>query len=333
MKNKLLTALTLFGVTLALFGCGKEGDNPSQNGEASPTHNPLEQLRTFKKQIEAVRTNPEAKNGETIPLTDALWDVENYFNLTYSDAECYYAQMHEHEFTLSIPTDAEQQVTVHDAVNLYEQTVIQAREALVSDDFDDKGFISLTIKEVDTGTRGTVITFTGKTGERSNYNLPIPHVDGPFGMDDNWMFAAPLGKCDDPDIPSGADEQLQEQLYIELIEPFINTDVGFRNIYVDRRSFIFDGTTYAGIYYNTDLSNLCIEHGYMNDHFNAEKRVISQTIPGQYHLYGYSPISIEVRGATLEDLVLTHRNTVEYGIRTEVSKDEFGDIEDLLIQQ
>lgn len=333
MKNKLLNTLTLLCVILALSGCNKEGGSTPQNGEASLTHNPLEQLRTFKKQIEAVRTNPEAKNGETLPLTDALWDVENYFNLTYSDVESYYGQINEHEFTLSIPTDAQQHVMVYDAVNLYDQVVNLAREALISDEFDDKGFISLSIKEVSTNTKGTLVTFSGKTGERTTYSPPSVHLEGPFSIDDNWIFAAPLGKCDDPDIPSGADEQLQERLYIELIEPFIGTDAGFRNIYVDRRRFIFDGSTYAGVYYNTNLNNLCIEHEYMNDHYNAEKRIISQTIPNQYHLFGYSPISIEINGIAIEDVALTHHNEIEYGVRMEVSKDEFGDIEDLLVQQ
>lgn len=333
MKNKLLKALTLFCAVLALNGCNKDGDNTSQNGEALLTHNPIEQLRTFKKQMEVARTNPETKSDETISLNDALWDVENYFNLTYSDAERYYGQMNEHEFTLSVPTDAAQQVLVYDVVSLYDEVVNQAREALVSDEFEDKGFISLTVKEVSTDARGTLITFSGKTGERTTYNPYTPHVNGPFGVDDNWMFAVPLGKCDDPDIPSGADEQLQEQLYIELIEPFTGSDEGFRNIYVDRKRFIFDGSIYAGVYYNTDLNDLCIDHEYMNDHYNAEKRIITQIIPNQYHLYGYAPISIEITGASVDEIALTHHNEIEYGIRAEVNIDEFGDIEDLLIQQ
>jgi len=292
----------------------------------------LERLRTFRKQIEAVKANPEAKNDETLTLTDALWGVENNFNLTYSNTECYYSQINEHEFSVSIPTDGELQVTVYDAANLYEDVVDLAREALLSDEFNDKGFISLTVKEISTNNRGTTVTFSGKTGERSSYNPPIAHVDGPFGEDDDWMFAAPLGKCDDPDIPSGADEQLQEHLYAELIEPFVETNPGFRNIYLDRRRFIFDGSTYAGVYYNTDPEDLCIEHEYMNDHYYAEKQIITQTIPYQYHLYGYAPISIEISGSFLDDNAVTHHNEIEYGIRMEVSKDEFGEIEDLLFQ-
>lgn len=331
MKNKLFKALTLLCISLALSGCNKDADQPQSAG-FNQNHNPLDQLRTFKKQMDAVRTNPEVRNGETITIDDALWDVENYFNLTYSDAESYYSKINEHEFTLSIPTDIQQQISVYDAVNLYDQVVNQAREALISDEFANKGFISLTVKEVSNNTRGTFVTFSGKTGERTTYNPPQVHIEGPFGIDDNWMFAAPMGKCDDPDIPSGADEQLQEQLYIELIEPFLETRPGFRNIYIERKRFVFDGTTYAGIYYNTNGNDLCIENDFMNDYYHAEKRVISQTIPNQYQLADYSPISIEITGIMLDNLAATHLSEVEYGIRMEVSKDEFGELEDLLIQ-
>lgn len=329
MKNNFLKALTLLCFTLALGGCNKEGNN---RPEASLTPDPLERLRIFRKQIETFKANPEAKSGETITFEDALWGVENNFNLTYSDTEDYYSRINEHEFSLSIPTDAQQKVLVSDAVSLYDQVINQAREALLSDEFIDKSFVSLTVKEVCDNSNGKTIFFSGKTGERSNYNPPIPHVDGPFGDDDNWMFAAPMGKCDDPDIPSGADEQLQEHLYTELIEPFIETQSGFRNIYIERRRFVFDGSTYTGIYYNTDAENLCIEHEYMNDHYYSEKQVITQTIPNQYQLSDYSPISIEIRGGVLNNNALTHLNEVEYGIRMEVSTAEFGEIENLLIQ-
>lgn len=332
MKNNLLKALTFCCITLALSGCNKEPSNLSQDGEAQLTYNPVERLRTFRKQLDAVKANPEYKGSETITLADALWGVENNFNLTYSDAERYYSQINEHEFTLSIATNDQQQVLLYDAASLYEAVVNESRNALISDEFDNKGFISLTIKEVNSGNRGVSVTFSGKTGERSSYTPPIAHVDGPFGQDDDWMFAAPMGKCDDPDIPSGADEQLQEQLYIELIEPYTNADDGFRNIYVDRRRFIFDGTTYNGVFYSANFEDLCIQHEYMNDHYFNEKRIITQTIPSQYQLQGYAPISIEINGIILNTPAATHRNEIEYGIRMEVSKDEFGEIEDLLIQ-
>ena len=333
MKTKLFQTATFCLSVAILAACNK--DKPSELipivDNSIQINDPIEQLRTFKKQIESVKANPATKSNETISLAEALWDVENTFNLTYSDAEQYYGQISDHEFSLTLPIDENHNVLVYDAVNLYSDVIAQARDAFIADPFEDKGFISLTVKETEENDDVMHITFSGKTGERGNYNQPIPHVDGPFGNDDNWMFAAPMGKCDDPDIPSGADEQLQEHLYIELIEPFTDAIPGYRNIYIDRKRFVFDGTNYNNIYFCTDPDNMCIEYLYMNDYYYAEKMIISRTIPEQYHLTGYSPISIEITGSALEEpSALTHHNEIEYGIRMRVSTNEFGETQDLL---
>lgn len=333
MKKELFKSLAFCCAISVLCACSKDntiGTDPNGN-TASNNSKPLEQLRAFRKQIEYVRTHPEEKNNETLSLSDALWDVENHFNLTYSDAENYYDQINDHEFTLSLPVDDQQNVLVYDAVALYEEVILQAQAAIESDEFADKGFISLMIKDVNCENRGTSITFSGKTGNRTNYNPPQAHLDGPFDIDDNWMFAAPLGKCDDPDIPSGADEQFQENLYSELIEPYIETGTGYRNIYIDRKMYIFDGTNYLGLYYNQNPDNLCISSDYMNDYYCREKKIISQVIPNQYNLAGYSPISIEVDGVSIDNgAAVTHKTEVEYGIRMRVRIDEFGAIESLI---
>ena len=332
MKNKLLKT-TMFCLSIALFvSCNKDkAESKPVTSNNGPFDDPIEQLRSFGKQIESVKANPGAKSDEALPIAEALWDIENHFNLTYSDAEQYYGQISDAEFTLALPLNENHEVLLCDAVNLYSDVISQARDAYVSTEFEEKGFVSLSVKETEDDGDMLYITFTGKTGERCIYDPPIPHVDGPFGIDDNWMFSAPLGKCDDPDIPSGADEQIQEKLYIELIEPYMESEPEYRNIYVDRMSFLFDGTNYVGIYYNTDASNLCIEHEYMNDYYHAEKNIIGRIIPEQYHLDGYSPISILIRGALLEaPPALTHANEIVYGKRLRISTDEFGDTKDLL---
>ena len=333
MKNSFFKVATLCLSVAALGACKKDNTvGPNLNaGTSSPAKDPIEQLRTFKKQIESVKADPTTRNAETITLSEALWDIENTFNLDYSDAEQYYSQINDHEFTLALPVDENQEVSVYDAVTLYSNVITQAREAFASDLFENKGVVSLSIKDVGNDNGVIHVTFVSKTGERNTYYPTVAHIDGPFGSDDNWLFAAPLGKCDDPDIPSGADEQLQEKLYTALIEPFTDATPGYRNIYVDRLHFVFDGTNYPNIYYTTNADDLCIDHLYLNDYFYAEKTIIQQTIPETYHLEGYSPISIEIEGRAVTDPdALTHHNEIEYGIRLRVSTDEFGHTKDLM---
>ena len=69
----------------------------------------------------------------------------------------------------------------------------------------------------------------------------------------------------------------------------------------------------------------------MNDYYIGEKRMIIKTIPEIYHLEGYSPISIEINGISIEEFsAVTHYNEIEYGIRTQIRTDEFGELQDLL---
>lgn len=333
MKNSIFKAAALCLSVAVLGACSKDKTTGADlnAGSSSPAKDPIEQLRTFKKQIETVKANPDAKSSEAITLSEALWDIENTFNLTYADPEQYYGQINEHEFSLALPVSASHDISVIDAVNLYSEVIAQAREAYASDPFEEKGVLSLTVKNTTEDDGVIYIIFSSKTGERCTYDPPIPHVQGPFGTDDNWMYAAPLGKCDDPDIPSGADEQLQEQLYIELIEPFTDAGSGFRNIYINRERIVFDGTHYQGVFYTTDTESTCIDNEYLNDYYSAEKRIITRIIPEQYHLEGYSPISIEIEGRALTDPpAITHYTEVEYGIRLRVSTDEFGYTKDLM---
>lgn len=334
MKTHLLKVATLCTMAAFLGACDKDSTTPKENDEIVMQDNhPIERLKTFHRQIEAVKTHPSMRSSETTTVTDALWEVENYFNMTYSDPEQYYTSTSDHEFTLTLPVNNDQQVLVNDAVELYSQVIEEARASLISDMYENKGVVSLAIKETEASNDGLAITFIEKNGERCAHN-PNPYinsVEGPFTMDDNWMFAAPLGKCDDPDIPSGADKQLQEKLYDLLIESIPDAQPGHRSIYVNRKRIVFDGKIYPRIYYSCNPEEQCIHYPSMNNYFQGEKKAVSETIPEQYHLNGYQLISIEIHGATVDDdAYTTHVTEVEYGIPYQVRIDEFGEVEDLL---
>ena len=137
MKNKLFTITALCLSAVVLAACSKDKTTTSQSNASHDgfIEDPIEQLRTFKKQIESVKANPTAKSDETIPLADALWDIENTFNLNYSESEQDYRQINDHEFTLTLPINEERNVLVYDAVSLYSDVILQAREAFASETF------------------------------------------------------------------------------------------------------------------------------------------------------------------------------------------------------
>lgn len=288
---------------------------------------PIEQLRSFRQLIKEVNAHQEARSNETMSLADALWDVENTFNLTYTDAENYHEGITTHEFSLYLPVDESHEVLVTDAVELYSQAVEQARTVLNNSKSEQGEFITLNITGTEEVNGSIRVDFSGKTGERTTYNPHPYHLEGPFGEEDDWMFASPLGKCNDPDIPSGADLQLQEKLFDTLIGILPDPAPGYRNIYVNRVMVEFDGSNAPGIYYNTDTEHLCIASEDMNNHYQSELRMITRTIPEMYHLNNYHPLSIEIIGDYIENqTAVTHRNIIYYGIRLQVSTDEFGEV-------
>lgn len=331
MKKHLFKAFALWGLVAVFCACNKDNNTNDSSGPSESVSNPLEQLRDFRTQVKAAQAHPDMKNAELMTLDDALWDVENLFNLTFSETERYYSQTNNHEFSLYLPVTENDNVTVSDAVNLYAQAVEEARNALISDTFEDKGFISLNIQQTEMENGMVRIDFSGKTGARSDYNPPVTHVDGPFGEDDNWMFACGLGKCDDPDIPSGADKQFQEKLYIELIEPNFPADPGYRNVYINRKNILFDGSNYNLVFFRSDPDDMCIDHWSMNEYYSGEKRTLTYFIPEQYHLTGYQLISIVIDGGSISSpMGITHYHSAEYGERLQVRIDEFGTVENLL---
>lgn len=334
MKNTLTRLATYCCVAIMLTACSKEQHNGPSPASPNITHSdPIEQLRTFRRQIEKVKADPLAKTDETMTLDEALWDIENNFNITYTDAEQYHSKVSDQTFELYVPVNENQEVLVNDAVNLYTAAVEQARQALLSEKSNVREYVSLCIDSIVVSQGMVKVSFKGKTGERTNYAPPEYHVAGSFGIEDNWMFASPLGKCDDPDIPSGADEQLQEKLFDALIGIIEEASPGCRNVYLNRTVIFFDGTDYAGVYYNTDPDTQCIPYHEMNRLFQGEKRLISQTIPERYGLQEYSPVSICIYGIQIEDYTaITHQNEIEYGLRCQVNTDEFGEVEDLIQQ-
>lgn len=327
MKNHLILIAALCGASLVLGSCDKEkASGTSTEVIVAQDKDPIEQLRSFQQLLKGAQTLSEAKSNETMSLAEALWDIENTFNLTYTDAENYHEGITAHEFSLYLPLSESQEVLVSDVVELYSQTVEQARTALNGKSGQEE-FITLNVtgtEEVDGMVR---VDFSGKVGERTTYSPYSYHLEGPFGSDDDWMFAYPLGKCYDPDIPSGADLQLQEKLFEALIGDSPDPSPGYRNIYVNRVMVEFDGSNTPGIYYNTDTEHLCISSENMNNHYQWELRTITRTIPEMYHLNNYQPLSIEIVGDYIEDhTAVTHKNTIYYGIRLQVSTDEFGEV-------
>lgn len=331
MKAQIIRAGVVVGMLLALAACNKEQESRQIYDEGEQTKDVMNQIRKFRSQIQSVKEGSLQRDEGTITLEEALWDIENEFNIAHTRSADYYSETAEHSFTLYLPILDDNSVKIRDVVALYELVEDNARMAYARDGFENKGFISLKIKSGEVNGGWIRLDFTGRTGNRTNYNPPTYYPDGPFNETDDWLFSAPMGKCDDPDIPSGADEQLQEKLYDVLIPDQHETDTGYRTIFVNRKQFIVNGKDYPGLFYCEDEDCYCILHYLMNSYYQGIKRLLTQILPEQYHLNGYHLDAFEIRGIhNPSEHYITHQIYAEYGQHIQISVSEFGDVEDLL---
>lgn len=339
--KKLATLLIAVAILLGLSQCKRNSvDIVSQNGTTSESivngNDAVKRIVKFKKMLSYYKSNPGIKDVEKMSLSEAISDIENTFNATYSYSEDMYSESMDHEFILNLNVDSDGNVLLTDLATLYDQIVASARNAYANDGFENKIFISLLADVISVNNNIAVIKIKAKTGERTNYNPYIPHIDGPFRPGDDYLYD--YGRCDDSTFRYGAAHYLEQALLTLRISNIIESQEGYRNIYINRDTISFIGGPNGrpGVFYRTDISNKCIEWSYMNDYLYAEKRIIFTIIPEQLGHPGIGVCGINVEGEmgyiNETTAYITHRTRVEYAERIEANIEEIGEIENLLTQ-
>lgn len=343
----IITALLAVAAMItAVVSCTKNNESLSSGNElieqnSVDSQTAVTRIIKFKKQLDSYRANPNMKTVETVCLDDAVWNIENLFNITYAMPDELFSEMVVFEFSLYLPLDTARRVTLIDLFNVYDQAVAEARMAYANDGFINKGFAFMLVDIGELYGDSVRLDFIGKSGERTTSNMH-PHdsamYGGPFDTTDYWQYKAPWGKCDDPNSGSGADKELQWRLQQHLATQFETPAPGYRAVYLNRILVDFNGRTaptYAFYRINTEAT--CIDFNNMNYYFLREKLYITEVLPNDPNgqVYGYVPIVISIEGKELpaeenEVRCITHCNEVTYTQRVVASVDDIGETQDLL---
>lgn len=332
--KKLATLLIAMAIMLGLSQCKRNCvDVVSQNGTSPESivndNDAVKRIVKFKKMLSYYKSNPGIKDGETMSLSEAISDIENTFNATYSYSEDMYSESMDHEFILNLNVDSNGNVLLIDLATLYDQIVASARNAYANDGFENKIFISLLADIVDENDNIATIKIKAKTGERTNHIPLMPHLEGPFGSGDDYKYD--YGTCDNPNVGYGAAYYLQQALRELIVNDVVEPEDGYRNIYINRYEIDFEGDSYPGLFYRTNIYDVCITSDFMNDYWQAEKRAIFVTIPGEPTFPGGEVLGITIEPVTTQDYI-THRTSVLYADRLEADINDIGEVEDLLRQ-
>ena len=284
MKKTFFYAICVMAVAtmVAIVSCKKEKE-PQVEAEVpqadAQMQAEIDRIVGFKKQVETRKANPGTKSAETVTLDEAMNNIVDLFNVTYTEPMAYYTESERHEFTLNVALTADGKVLVDDVVAAYEQALANAREAYHGSTLPDKAyqFLMVTCTPQRDGT--AELKFDGQYGTRTDLpEPPTPHIDGPFGIGDDWHYLDGMGSCDGL-LPGGADKELERIIMEEVMASRPADPEGYRGFYTHFRKGEFCAPRYSGVFYCTDVDNTCIEWQEMNDYLAGEKRNIYQVIP------------------------------------------------------
>lgn len=277
--------MAAMAMALAMGSCKKGSEtalDKKEQAEVGVTQNEalVQRILDFKNKVDERKANPGTKSGETIPLDEAMHNIVDLFNVTYTEPMAYYTESERHEFTLNVALTADGKVLVDDVVAAYEQALANAREAYHGSTLPDKAyqFLMVTCTPQRDGT--AELKFDGKYGTRTDQpEPPTPHIDGPFGIGDDWHYLNGMGSCDSTCFESGADKVLQDTIMKMILASRPADPEGYRGFYTYFREKNFCAPLYSGVFYRTDVDDTCIGWQEMNDYLAGEIRNIYQVIP------------------------------------------------------
>lgn len=335
MKKFLFSVAIVATIAGALMtSCKKEQETVFNSNEQTVVNDPqneamVARILDFQKQVDARKENPGMRSGEAMTLEEAMNDVVDLFNVTYTEPmECYTA-FEEHEFSIRVPLTTDGKVLVDDIVAAYEQAVTEAREAYHASSLDNKGYRRLMVSFEMQRDGEVSLDFNGQFGSKTDHPqppTPNPHYVGPFQEGDDWQYLYGMGSCDGTRL-GGADRMLQDTLMQEVRAKWPVPYDGGRGVFTHLVTIGFTpmASNTQNVFYRSDIEATCIEWQEMNDLLHYERELVFDVIPSEsvdpvivlHPTYAYNfrdyVTSVTIQGETDGSTFIRHKTIAEYG--------------------
>lgn len=200
MKQRNLTifllSATLFA-TLTLSSCKKEStgtNNRTSETIDAQAEGTLKRIMDFKEQLEYYRACPDLRDGASVTLDDALWDVEALFNLTYAYPELAYAHTVVCDTVLFLDVEADNTVPFNRLTAFYDEMHGVVSTLYHGLDIDNKQFLILDVEEGEREGDAVAVrlhsvqgSVRGGDGFPPGPDVPITEI-GPFEDGPLWYY-------------------------------------------------------------------------------------------------------------------------------------------------
>ena len=287
-------ALMVVLSTLVFTGCNKNedpADEALKQGEAT-----LARIMNFKQQVDYYKTNPDVKDGESVTLDEAIWNIEALFNLTYAYPELSYGRTETADTVLYLPVGSDNTVLLTDLTVFYGQMYEVVRNIYQGIELDKKQFLILDVEAGDLHGSQQAIKLHSIQGsvKGTPSTPPTPPQNGPFPPGVLWCYGEKggnntnndlYGKKDAADTLSGTLNAFLvqrppvncEYFYTEPI--IIETQIGEHH---DFPQSIFPDITprYCEFYIENPTENdKWMDANRMNYHYFAERYLVLVDLP------------------------------------------------------
>lgn len=330
--SQFLKTLPAVVIVLTMASCNKEQTNTElAQGEAT-----LARIMDFKQQVDYYKANPAIKDGETMTLDEAIWNIEALFNLTYAYPELSYGHTVTADTVLYLPVGAGNTVLLTDLTVFYGQMYDVVRGIYRGIELDNKQFLILDVEAgaLNGGQQAIKLhSVQGSVKGTPSTPPPMPQ-NGPFPPGVSWWYGVNGGNSqgnfvDKKDAADTLTGMLNYWLvpkapanyeYIYTHTVTINTELDDHHLY-PYSGFPMVEPRYCEFYREnpTVADDYKLDADRMNYHYFAERYLVLEDLPRNNVPSGhvlFSIIIIDKQGTnSMYQPTIYHKTEAIYGHR------------------
>ena len=339
----LYAAIVIVATTAAfLIGCKKDdstttaADTPTADelarGEAT-----LAKIMDFKQQVDYYQSYPDVKDGTTMSIDEAIWNIEALFNLTYSYPELSYGRTVTADTILYLPLQADNTVLLTELTVFYGQMYEVISDIYHGIDLDNKQFIILDVELGEWQGSQQAIRLQSIQGSAKGIQPPTPQpvVWAPFAYGPAWCYGEDGGRTDGSfSFEMDAADTLANMLNATLVakapvgQEYIYTEIMMKELPYEMHPS-FSHNLYQGEYYEFYVQDAAEEDKWlstsqMNFQYYGERHLvlnvlrdyddgIQSPVPSNFKFFN---VTIEdYHSSSDQDLTIGHHTKAYYGQR------------------
>lgn len=192
-RSLLFKTLLVAVIVFTTVSCKKEQATiDTSQGEAT-----LARIMNFKQQVDYYKANPAIKDGESVTLDEAIWNIEALFNLTYAYPELSYGRTETADTVLYLPIGSDNTVLLTDLTVFYGQMYEVISDIYHGIELDNKQFVILDVEAGDMLSNQQAIKLHSIQGSVKGIppypNIPQPQMWEPFEDGISWYYGEDVG--------------------------------------------------------------------------------------------------------------------------------------------